>query len=56
MHGQTFQPEFISGIEHFKNACKPDKAVKAIVWYNGQRKTKYKDTDIRNPLTHGFKW
>ena len=54
--GQTFQPEFISGIEHFKNACKSDKAVKAIVWYNGQRQTRYKDADVRNPLAHGFKW
>jgi predicted AAA+ superfamily ATPase len=54
--GQTFQPEFISGIEHFKSVCKSDRAVNAIVWYNGQRHTKYKGTDVRNPLVHGFKW
>jgi len=54
--GQTFQPEFISGIEHFKNVCKADTAVNAIVWYNGQRKTKYKDADVRNPLIDGFAW
>ena len=54
--GQTFQPEYISGIEHFRDACKSDRTVKAIVWYNGQKQTKYKDTDVRNPLAHGFKW
>jgi len=54
--GQTFQPEFISGIEHFKKAYNSDVAVRTIVWCNGQRKTKYKDTDICNPLTDGFKW
>ena len=54
--GQTFQPGFISGIEHFKNVCEPDRAVNAILWYNGPRKTSYKDTDVSNPLLHGFKW
>ena len=54
--GQTFQPEFIAGVEHFRNACKSDISVNAVLWYNGQRKSKYKDTDIRNPLVHGFKW
>jgi predicted AAA+ superfamily ATPase len=54
--GQTFQPEFMSGIEHFKNAYQSERAVDAIIWYNGQRQTKYKDADVRNPLTHGFEW
>ncbi|RKY10332.1 MAG: AAA family ATPase [Planctomycetota bacterium] len=54
--GQTFQPEFIAGIEHFKNACKSDRTENAILWYNGSKKTSYKDTDVRNPLIHGFKW
>ena len=54
--GQTFQPGFIAGIEYFKNACGPDRAVNGILWYNGQRKTRYKNTDIRNPLTDGFRW
>jgi len=53
---QTFQPEFMSGVEHFRNACKADTQVNAILWYNGQRQTRYKDTDVRNPLAHGFKW
>ncbi len=54
--GQTFQPGFIAGIEYFKNTCGPDRAVNGILWYNGQRKTRYKNTDIRNPLTDGFRW
>lgn len=54
--GQTFQPEFISGIEHFKSACKPETAVDGVLWYNGKSQTQYKNTDIRNPLVHGFKW
>lgn len=53
---QTFQPEFILGIDHFKNACNSDTSINAAVWYNGQRKLKYKTVDVRNPLTDGFKW
>jgi predicted AAA+ superfamily ATPase len=54
--GKTFQPEFISGIEQFRKACKADISVNGFVWYNGERETTFKDTDIRNPLSHGFKW
>ncbi|MBC8217304.1 MAG: ATP-binding protein [Planctomycetes bacterium] len=54
--GQTFQPEFVSGIEDFRGALKSNKTVSAIVWHNGERKTKYKDAAVCNPLIHGFKW
>ncbi|MHC4782831.1 MAG: ATP-binding protein [Planctomycetota bacterium] len=53
---QTFQPEFIAGVEHFKNAGKTEKQVRASVWYDGQTQTRYKEADVRNPLIHGFKW
>ena len=53
---QTFQPEFIAGVEHFKNAGKTEKQVRATVWYDGQTQTRYKEADVRNPLIHGFKW
>ena len=46
---QTFQPEFIAGVEHFKNAGKTEKQVRASVWYDGQTQTRYKEAD-------GFKW
>ena len=54
--GQTFQPEFVKGIDRFQNACNVEKEVCGIVWYDGQRKTQYKGTDVRNPLIHGFEW
>jgi predicted AAA+ superfamily ATPase len=54
--GQTFQPEFISGVEHFKNAWKTEKQICVSVWYDGQTQTRYNEADVRNPLIHGFKW
>ena len=54
--GQTFQPEFISGIACFKEAYQAQKTVNGIVWYDGKRQTGFQDTDVRNPLIHGFKW
>ncbi len=54
--GKTFQPEFMSGIDHFKDACKAQKNINGIVWYDGQRQTHYKEIDVRNPLIHGFTW
>jgi len=54
--GQTFQPEFITGIERFRDAYNAEKEIRGMVWYDGQRKTHYKNTDVRNPLIHGFKW
>jgi len=51
---KTFQPEFISGIEHFKKAFSKDTVVRGMVWYNGDRKTEYRMVNICNPLMHGF--
>lgn len=53
---ETFQPEFISGIENFKKTVSGDKDVRGTVWYNGDRKTEYKTINICNPLTHSFEW
>jgi uncharacterized protein len=54
--GQTFQSEFISGIENFKATIPPGFKVDSLVWYNGQKQTEYKDARICNPLIHGFSW
>jgi len=53
---ETFQPEFISGIENFKKTISQDIDVRGTVWYNGERKTEYKTINVHNPLAHGFKW
>jgi predicted AAA+ superfamily ATPase len=50
----TFQPEFVKGIEVFRGSVGGNVRVDSHVWYNGQRKTTYKDTSIRNPFLHGF--
>lgn len=52
----TFQPEFIKGIEAFKRAAGEENMIHAKVWYNGDRQTHYKETEVRNPLVHGFDW
>lgn len=52
----TFQPEFIKGIEAFKRAGGEENLIHAKVWYNGDRQTHYKETEVRNPLVHGFDW
>ncbi|MCE5340490.1 MAG: ATP-binding protein [Planctomycetaceae bacterium] len=54
--GQTFQSEYISGIENFKNTISSSFKVKSQVWYNGQKQTMYKDTKICNPILNGFNW
>jgi len=54
--GQTFQPEFVSGIERFKNASGLKTGVNGSVWYNGDRQTEYKNNNVKNPLIHGFDW
>lgn len=52
--GQTFQPEFIAGIQHFQKVFQPDLAVAGRVWYNGSQKTAYQDMQVCNPLLYGF--
>ncbi len=54
--GQTFQPEYICGIENFKKTIPSEFKVDSLVWYNGQKQTVYKDAKICNPLIHGFSW
>ena len=54
---KTFQPEFISGIQHFQQAFQDDKtAINGKVWYNGGQKTTYRNIEISNPLIHEFTW
>lgn len=53
---ETFQPEFIGGIEHFKKVFSKDAEIKGSVWYNGDRKTEYKEINVSNPLINGFDW
>jgi len=53
---KTFQPEFIHGIEHFKSTFSTKMTIQGYVWYNGDRTTSYQDTQICNPLLHGFTW
>ena len=50
----TFDPEMIKGIERFRQSVGQDIPVRSRVWYNGQRKTRYRDTIVSNPLLHGF--
>ena len=50
----TFQPEFVKGINVFRQSVGEDITVEAMVWYNGHRKTTYQDTIISNPLMHSF--
>ncbi|MBN2065022.1 MAG: ATP-binding protein [Sedimentisphaerales bacterium] len=52
--GQTFQPEFTSGIKHFAEILSPDDTLTKMVWYDGQQKTTYQGTTILNPLLHGL--
>lgn len=52
----TFQPEFIKGIDSFKKVAGDDTTIHAKVWYNGDQQMHYKETDICNPLIHGFNW
>jgi hypothetical protein len=54
--GQTFQSEFISGIENFRETISSKFNIDSFVWYNGQKQTEYKDTKICNPFIHGFTW
>ncbi|MEN6309487.1 MAG: ATP-binding protein [Anaerohalosphaeraceae bacterium] len=53
---KTFQPEFVKGIEHFKDAFPKHTTIQGFVWYNGDRKTEYQKTRIYNPLLHGLDW
>lgn len=51
---ETFQPEFVSGIEYFKKMFSKDADIQGKVWYNGDRKTEYHTITVSNPLVHGF--
>lgn len=51
---ETFQPEFVSGIEYFKKMFSKDADIQGKVWYNGDRKTEYRTITVSNPLVHGF--
>ncbi len=50
----TFQPEFIKGIQVFRQCIGSESEVNACLWYNGQKKTAYQNVTVTNPLTHGF--
>ncbi|MBN1941980.1 MAG: ATP-binding protein [Phycisphaerae bacterium] len=50
----TFQPEFVKGIEVFRDSVGKSARVDSLVWYNGLRKTTYHETAVSNPLQHGF--
>ncbi len=50
----TFQPEFVKGIEVFRQSVDRQTNVEARIWYNGQRKTTYQNIAVGNPLLHGF--
>jgi len=50
----TFQPEFTKGINVFQQSVGENINVRSLVWYNGQRKTTYQNTEVSNPLLHGF--
>ena len=50
----TFQPEFIKGIQVFRQCIGSESEVNARLWYNGQTKTTYQDVTVTNPLNHGF--
>jgi predicted AAA+ superfamily ATPase len=50
----TFQPEFIKGIDVFQHSVGKNTNMNSLVWYNGQRKTTYQNTEVSNPLLHGF--
>ena len=50
----TFQPEFTKGIDVFRHSAGEKTNVRSLVWYNGRRKTTYRNTSVSNPLLHGF--
>jgi len=50
----TFQPEFAKGIDVFFQSVDKRVNVDARIWYNGKRKTTYRDMAVANPLLHGF--
>ena len=52
----TFQLEFVKGIDNLTKTIGESIKINSKVWYNGQRQTQYKETDVRNPLIHGFEW
>jgi hypothetical protein len=52
---QTFQPEFISGIEQFRSLLSEDETVQGLLWYDGEQQTEYKGMTVCNPLVHGMK-
>jgi predicted AAA+ superfamily ATPase len=52
----TFQPEFTKGLAAFRDSVAKDATIDNIVWYNGDRKVRYEDTVVSNPLEHGFRW
>lgn len=52
---QTFQPEFISGIEQFRSLLSEEETVQGLLWYDGEQQTEYKGMTVCNPLVHGMK-
>ena len=52
----TFQLEFVKGIDNLTKTVGESIKINSKVWYNGQRQTQYKETNVRNPLIHGFEW
>jgi predicted AAA+ superfamily ATPase len=53
---ETFQPEFVNGIEQFTKTFSNSAAIHGTVWYNGDRQTTYQSTNVCNPLMHGLSW
>jgi len=47
---QTFQPEFLKGLDSFEDVIGKDTEVKRSLWYNGAESFNYKNTEISNPL------
>jgi len=51
--GATFDPEFITGIERFRDAVGTARCGAAAVWYNGRTQSTFKGVQVRNPMLHG---
>jgi uncharacterized protein len=50
----TFHPEFIKGMEVFRQSVGENIPIDMRLWYSGQQRTTYKNVKISNPLQHGF--
>jgi uncharacterized protein len=51
---ETFQPEFIRGIEIFNRDVKLPTTSNGIVLFNGSQKMSFKNVTVCNPLLHGL--